>query len=96
MQHEAVRRLVPATGRRAELHGVAAGVVEAVRLLVVGQAQHAIAGAEAELGVGVALHDRDHEGEDMGTDVPGVLLQPGAGVGDSGAPLPTIGCDFSA
>ena len=62
----------PTVGPGAELQGVAAGGVEAFRLVAVGQPQNAVAGAEAELRIGVALHHRDDEGVDMGTDIPRV------------------------
>ena len=74
-----------APGSGAQLQGIVAGGVEAFRLVAAGQPENAVAGAEAELRVGVALHDRGDEGVDMGADIPGLLLQPGAGVLDAGA-----------
>ena len=82
-----VRRMLsrPRQVRGAELQGIAAGGIEAFRLVAAGQPENAVAGAEAELRIGVALHDRGDEGVDMGADIPGLLLQPGAGVLDAGA-----------
>ena len=53
--------------------------------MAAGQAEDAVAGAEAELGIGVALQDRRDEGEDVGADLARVPLEAGAGVLDAGA-----------
>ena len=50
-----------------------------------GQPEDAVAGAEAELGIVLPLHERDDEVEDMGTDIARALLQLGAGGPDAGA-----------
>ena len=58
---------------------VAAGVVEAVRRVVAGQAEDAVAGPEAVFWVVLARHQRGDEGVDVGPEIAGALLQPGAG-----------------
>ena len=77
--------LEPAVGPGAELERVAAGGVEALRLVAPGQPEHAVAGAEAVLGIVLPLHERDDEVEDVGPDIARVLLQLGAGGLDAGA-----------
>ena len=54
-------------------------------LVALGQPEHAVAGAEAELRIVLPLHEHDDEVEDMGPDIARVLLQLGAGGLDAGA-----------
>ena len=42
--------------------------------MAAGQPENAVAGAEVELRIGVALHDPGDESVDMGADIPGLLL----------------------
>ena len=49
------------------------------------QAEHAVAGAEADFRIAIALHDRGDKGVDMGTDVACTIFELCAGVLDIGA-----------
>ena len=55
--------------------------------MIAGQAEDAVAGPEAVFRIVLARHQSGDEGVDMGPEIAGPLLQPGAGLLDAGAPM---------